>query len=128
MSFFRTRVIWLAAATLVAQIGLIAAASSALCCDHGEAGTTSMADCAACAHGASTPHTCPMKKRSGEGPALKSCCDVHLGALAVLLGSAAIPEPAQGFAPALAESSTLAIGIEQLLARVRPPDLPPPRG
>jgi hypothetical protein len=127
MNFWRTRAAWLAALTLSVQVGVIAAASTALCCGPTVSATTDD-EMACCKESGGAPHVCPIKKKPKPGiPTMTSCCDVDQQALAALFGLVGIPEaPYVALSLHLVDARVQTV-TPQLLALIRPPDSPPPR-
>jgi hypothetical protein len=129
MALFRARLVWLAALTLTFQLGVIAAAATAVCCKP-QASSAARAGEMPCCKDGGPGHVCPLpakKPKSADAPTLDSCCDVDQKILAALLGFTGIPE-----APSTAVATpeillNLLPFSEQPIALVRPPDSPPPR-
>jgi len=130
MCFFRPRLVWLAALTLTFQVGVLAAAATAVCCKPQGAKAASTGDMPCCKDGGSPGHVCPLpakKPKPAGTPIMESCCDVEQQILAALLGFTGIPEaPSTTLAAPESVLSELPLA-EQPIALVRPPDSPPPR-
>ena len=114
--------------TLTLQVGVIAAATMAVCCGSGVS-VASDAQMACCKEGGPA-HICPMKSkkpRDPHAPLMKSCCDVDQQALAALLGVVGIAEAPYSTLPADHTALAIAGPVEQPNPLVSPPDSPPPR-
>jgi hypothetical protein len=128
MRAIRARLAVIAGFTLAIQLGIVPAASMALCCGHADQTAASHCDQPACSENEAA-QACPMHKGT-TAPAtsqMRSCCDMHEQALVALLGVVAIPELSPESSPAIDGSPILVTAVESLLARTRPPDAPPPR-
>jgi hypothetical protein len=126
MESWRRHAVAIAALTLALQVGLIAAASTALCCGPSHA---NMADdeMACCKESGGRPHACPIKKKpKPDVPLLKACCDIDQQALAALFGLSGPPEIPYTLLADVTDAPVAALA-EQPLALVHPPDSPPPR-
>ena len=111
---------------LAAQVSVIAAAATALCCIGPGAAVDSHMAC--CKDGGHPHDACPLTKKAASGtPTMKSCCDPEQRALAALFGFTGIPRAPETIIAAPAVERVLPGASEQPLARVRPPDPPPPR-
>jgi hypothetical protein len=128
MRAIRARLAVIAALTLATQLGIVPAASMALCCGHADEAPASHCDQPACSED-ETAQACPMHKPATAPPTsqMQSCCDMHEEALVALLGVVAVPELSLESSPAIDGSAILVTAVESLLARTRPPDAPPPR-
>lgn len=129
MQFFRARLAWLAAMTLALQVGVIAAAATAVCCGSQPVGSATDSEMACCKEGG-PGHICPLPKKKPTvpgAPVLESCCDVDQHALTALLGFVGIPESPSAALAVPDLSLMLAAAPEQPVSRVSPPHAPPPR-
>ena len=129
MAFLRARLVALAALTLTFQLGVIAAAATAVCCKPQDSKAASAGEMPCCKDGG-PGHVCPLpakKPKPAGTPVLESCCDVEQQLLAALLGFTGIPEaPSTMLAAPEFVLNVLPLS-EQPIALVRPPDSPPPR-
>lgn len=127
MRFWRARVVWVAALTLTVQVGVIAAASAALCCGPHHP-TASMDDMACCKAANGAPHACPLKKKPAPGvPTMTSCCTPDQQALAALFAFVGVPEAPVSMMAVPAATVVEITAAPQPIALVSPPDAPPPR-
>jgi hypothetical protein len=126
MAGLRKRLACLAALTLAAQVGVIAAASAALCCATPAvaAADTEMA----CCKDSGKPHVCPIKKKPAPGtPVMKSCCDTAQYALAALFAYTGIPVAIGIDRPSPEASPVIVATSDRTRALALPPESPPPR-
>ena len=126
MSFWRTRAAWLAALTLTLQVGVIATATTALCC--GSENASGKDEMACCKESGGAPHVCPIKKKPKPGvPAMESCCTPDQQALAALFSLAGPPESPYASTSVVPADLPVAFTTEHPHALVVAPDAPPPR-